>query len=79
MSYLGTPKVTAISEEQKEAFIYLDLIKDDGSTEDPMQGTLAFNINVENLDILKLMIKEHRGATDKDVRTPYPRSNEFSI
>ena len=41
-----------------------------------MEGTLAFDMNSENLEILQGMIKDKAGATDDEVRTPYPRFNE---
>ena len=73
---LPTPKVTALSEEQKEAFRNSDLTEEEISIEDPLQGTLAYDMNAENLDILQNLIKDKAGATDDDVRTAYPKFNE---
>ena len=73
---LPTPKVTAISEEQKEAFKNSDLTDKELSAQDPLQGTLAFDENAENLDILENLIKDKAGVDDEEVRTPYPKFNE---
>ena len=73
---LPDPKVTAISEEQKEAFRNSELTEEEISMEDPMEGALAFDMNAENFEILQNMIKDKVGATDDDIRTTYPRFNE---
>ena len=73
---LPPPKVTAISQEQREAFKNSDLAEEDSSVEDPCRGILAFDERAENLDILEHMIKEQAGADDDDVSTPYPKFNE---
>ena len=44
--------------------------------EDPMKGALAFDTNEENFDILQNMIKDKVGATDDNIRTPYPKFNK---
>ena len=41
-----------------------------------MQGTLAYDLNAENLDILENLIKDKAGVSDEDVSTPYPNFNE---
>ena len=41
-----------------------------------MQGMIAFYMNTENLDTLQNMIKDKVGASDDDIRTPYPKFNE---
>ena len=73
---LATPKVTAISEEQKEAFKNSDLTDEVLSTQDPLQGTWAFDENAENLEILENLIKDQAEVNDEEVRTPYPKFNE---
>ena len=69
-------KVISIWEEQKEASRDSDLAKEDSSIEDPMQGTLAYDVNSENLDILEILIKDKVGVNNNDVSTPYPKYNE---
>ena len=73
---LATPKVTAISEEQKEAFKNSDLTNEEISTQDPLQGTWAFDENADNYEILENIIKEQAEVGDEEVRTPYPKFNE---
>jgi len=73
---LATPKVTAISEEQKEAFKNSDLTDEELSTQDPLHGTWAFDENAENLEILENLIKDQAEVNDEEVRTPYPKFNE---
>ena len=73
---LPEPKVTAVSEEQREAFKRSDLAEEDSSVEDPLRGTLTFDANSENLDMLENMIKATTGVSDDEVSTPYPKFNE---
>ena len=73
---LATPKVSAISEEQKEAFKNSDLIDEELSTQDPLQGTWAFDENADHLEALENLIKDQAEVNDEEVRTPYPKFNE---
>ena len=73
---LATPKVSAISEEQKEDFKNSDLIDEELSTQDPLQGTWAFDENADHLETLENPIKAQAEVSDEEVRTPYPKFNE---
>ena len=72
---LAAPKVTAISEEQKEAYKNSDLTDEEQSIQDPLHGTWAFDENADNYEILENLIKDKAEVNDEEVRTPFPKFN----
>ena len=73
---LPTPKVSTVSEEQKEAFKNSDLTDEELSTQDPLQGTWAFDENADYLQDLETLIKDQAQVSDDEVSTPYPKFNQ---
>ena len=63
-------------QKNKKVFRNSDLTDEELSTQDPLQGTLAFDENAENLEILENLIKDQAEVDDEEVRTPYPKFNE---
>ena len=72
---LPTPKVSAITEEQKEAFRNSDLTDEELSTQDPLQGTWAFDENADHLQDLENLIKDKAQVSDDEVSAAYPKFN----
>ena len=72
---LPTPKVSAVTEEQKEAFRNSDLTDEELSTQDPLHGTWAFDENADHLQDLENLIKDKAQVSDDEVSAPYPKFN----